>query len=256
MKKFLISSMMTIIGLASYAQDLTSDGMMNDEPNRLDFNVGLATSHLWRGLIISPSATATADIHYALDKKQNFTIGVWGGNGLDGKYKEVDYYIQYKHKGLTIGLWDLFNSTNVAKPQVFNYDKNTTTHLIDLRTSYRFPEAFPLRVEADVILYGNDRELQADLTQKSRYSTYVELSYPIISNNQIVLDAYVGAGFSLDGKSNLYSQDPDKNFNVVNAGIKATKNVSVFNHKLPVFAGLMFNPAEQHTRLQVGVSLF
>jgi hypothetical protein len=45
-------------------------------------------------------------------------------------------------------------------PRVFNYDKRTT-HLIDLRTSYRFPGNFPIRIEADVLLYSglNDREL-------------------------------------------------------------------------------------------------
>jgi hypothetical protein len=28
--------------------------------------------------------TATGYIHYALDKEQNFTVGLWGGAGFDG----------------------------------------------------------------------------------------------------------------------------------------------------------------------------
>ncbi|KQB39345.1 hypothetical protein [Flavobacterium aquidurense] len=254
--KNLFLSMITIIGLAGYAQETTPEIATSKEPSRLNFNVTLATSHLWRGLIISPSMTAMGDIHYTFDKKRKFSVGVWGGNSFDGKYTEVDYYVQYKHKGFTIGLWDLFNTTNVEHPEVFNYDKNTTTHLIDLRTSYRFSQEFPLRIEADIILYGNDKELKSDLDYKSRYSTYVELGYPLIKNNEITLDAYVGAGFSLDGKTNLYVKDSDSNFNIVNTGLKASKDISIFQYKLPVFAGIMWNPAEKYTRMQLGVSLF
>jgi hypothetical protein len=256
MKKLLIYSMVLIIGLAGYAQEIPPEITTTKEPGRLNFNVGLETSHLWRGLIINPGITITGDIHYTFDKKQNFSVGIWGGNGFDGKYTEVDYYVQYKHKGLTVGLWDLFNTTNVEHPEVFNYDKNATTHLIDFRSSYRFPEQFPLRIEADIILYGNDRELTSDLNYKNRYSTYVELGYPIIKNEQINLDGYIGGSFSLDGKSNLYSTNLNQNFNIVNAGLKASKEISILQYKLPVYAGIMWNPSEKYTRMQIGVSLF
>lgn len=254
--KNLFLSMVIIIGLSGYAQEATPESTIIKEPSRLNFNIGLETSHLWRGLIINPSMTITGDIHYTFDKNQNFSVGVWGGNGFDGKYTEVDYYFQYKRKGLTIGLWDLFNTTNVEHPEVFNYDKNTTTHLIDLRTSYRFQHEFPLRIEADILLYGNDRELKSDLDYKNRYSTYVELGYPLIKNEQITLDTYIGASFSLNGKSNLYVTDPDRNFSIVNAGLKASKDITILQYKLPVYAGIMWNPAEKYTRMQLGVSLF
>jgi hypothetical protein len=32
-------------------------------------------------------------------------------------------------------------------PRVFNYDKKTTTHLIDLKNFLSFPKTFPLRIE-------------------------------------------------------------------------------------------------------------
>jgi hypothetical protein len=67
---------------------------------------------------------------------------------------------------------------------VFNYDKRTTTHLIDLRTSYRFPETS--YTEADVLLYSglNDRELNNSNDYRSKHSTYVELSYPLIRDKK------------------------------------------------------------------------
>lgn len=261
MKKILIAVVILLTGLAGHTQnsaisDTISETKEITKPSRLDFNVELKTSHLWRGLVISGTMTAMGNIHYALDKKQNLTVGLWGGNGFDGNYKEVDYYIQYQNNGLSIALWDLFNTTAIESPAVFNYDQKTTTHLLDLRTSYQFPKAFPLRIEADFILYGNDRELQNNLSYKNRYSTYVELGYPLLKNAKITLDAYLGAGFSLNGSSHLYSSDPNSNFDIVNTGIKASKNISVFHYKLPVSAVAMWNPAQKIARIQLGVVLF
>jgi hypothetical protein len=261
MKKLFFCSVISIIGLTGYAQKTAvTDSIFEPKeiikPSRLDFNVELKTSHLWRGIVISGTMTAMGNIHYALDKKQNLKVGLWGGNGFDGNYKEVDYYIQYQSNGFSIALWDLFNTTGIESPAVFNYDRKTTTHLLDLRTSYQFPKAFPLRIEADFILYGNDRELTSNLDSKNRYSTYVELGYPLLKNEKITLDAYLGAGIALDGNSNLYASDPNRNFDIVNTGIKASKNISIFNYKLPVSAVAMWNPAEKIARIQLGVVLF
>jgi hypothetical protein len=218
--------------------------------------VELKTSHLWRGLVINNSMTAMGNIHSALDKKQKVTIGIWGGNGFDGNYKEINYYIQYQSKGFKVGLWDLFNTTNVEKPAVFNYDRKSTTHILDLRTSYQFLEEFPLRIEADVLVYGNDRELISNLDYKNRYSTYVELGYPLMKNEKIVLDAFLGAGFALNGKSHLYTTEPNSNFDIVNTGIKVSKDMSILNYKLPVSALAMWNPALKIARVQLGIVLF
>ncbi len=261
MKKIFFCSVISIIGLTGYAQKTAvTDSIFEPKeiikPSRLDFNVELKTSHLWRGIVVSGTMTAMGNIHYTLDKKQKLMVGLWGGNGFDGNYKEVDYYIQYQTNGFSVALWDLFNTTGIESPAVFNYDRKTTTHLLDLRTTYQFPKAFPLRIEADFILYGNDRELTSNLDSKNRYSTYVELGYPLLKNEKITLDAYLGAGIALDGNSNLYASDPNRNFDIVNTGIKASKNISVFNYKLPVSVVAMWNPAEKIARIQLGVVLF
>ena len=261
MRKLFYSAVISIIGLAGYAQktaiaDSISEPKEIQKKSRLDFDVELKTSHLWRGLVISGTMTAMGNIHYALDKKQKLTLGLWGGNGFDGVYKEVDYYIQYQSNGFSVALWDLFNTTEIESPAVFNYDRKTTTHVIDLRTSYQFPKAFPLRIEADFLLYGNDRELIDNLDYKNRYSTYVELAYPVYENEKIKLDAYLGAGFALNGKSHLYTTDPNSNFDIVNTGIRASKKIHVFKYHLPVSAVAMWNPALKIARIQLGVVLF
>lgn len=263
MKKIIISSIISIIGLTGYAQKTTASDSISVvtetiKPSRLDFNAGLKTSHLWRGLVINDGMTATGNIHYTLDEAQNFTVGFWGGAGFDGEYREINYYVQYQKKNLTIGLWDLFNSTGIKNPEVFNYDKSTTTHIIDLRTSYRFPESFPIRLEADVLLYSGkaDREVDANNNYKSRYSTYVEVSYPVITKQKVNLDFFMGASFSIDGESDLYKKNPQDGFGIVNTGIKVTKDISIFEYKLPVSATAMWNPANKIARVQLDINLF
>jgi hypothetical protein len=56
--------------------------------------------------------TATGYIHYALDKKKTIPL-VLGGAGFDGKYTEINYFVQYQKNNLSIALWDLFNTTGI-----------------------------------------------------------------------------------------------------------------------------------------------
>lgn len=263
MKNQIIAAVMLLTGLANYGQSSTAiDTVAVDKkeikPSRLDFNVGLETSHLWRGLIINDGMTATGNIHYALNESQTFKVGFWGGAGFDGNYREINYYVQYQKNNLSIALWDLFNTTGIATPKVFNYDKLTTTHIIDLRTSYRFPESFPLRIEADVLLYSglNDRELNSDNDFQSRHSTYVELSYPLIRDQKVNLNAFIGAAFPLNGSKHLFTNKVASDFDIVNTGIKATKDIEIFNYHLPVSATAMWNPSNKIARIQLDVSLF
>ncbi|MCG9791331.1 hypothetical protein [Flavobacterium algicola] len=263
MNKFIIAAVISFTGWISHAQEAVKKDSsavvpIETQPSRLDFNVGIETSHLWRGLVINDGMTATGNIHYALNKSQTFKVGIWGGAGFDGNYREINYYVQYQKNNLSIGLWDLFNTTGIETPKVFNYDKLTTTHIIDLRTSYRFPEAFPIRIEADILLYSglNDRELDSNNEYRSRNSTYVELSYPVIVDQKVNLNAFVGAAFPLNGSKHLFTTKANSDFDIVNAGITATKNIEIFNYKLPVSATAMWNPANKIARIKLDINLF
>ena len=263
MKKKLLVAVILLTGLAVYAQktivpDTINASKAEIKTSRLDFNVNLRTSHLWRGLVINDGMTATGYIHYALDKKQNYTVGFWGGAGFDGKYTEINYFVQYQKNNLSIALWDLFNTTGIETPRVFNYDKRTTTHLIDLRTSYRFPGNFPIRIEADVLLYSglNDRELNNSNDYRSKHSTYVEVSYPLIRDQKVNLNVFMGAAFPINGSKHLYTNKIESNFDIVNTGMTVTKNIEIFDYKLPVSATAMWNPANKIARIQLDVGLF
>jgi hypothetical protein len=162
-----------------------------------------------------------------------------GGAGFDGDYREINYAVPKNN--LIYALWNLFNTTGIETPMVFNYDKLTTTHY-RLKNIISFPKAFPLRIEADVFLYTgkNDRELDFNNNYNSRYSTYVELSYPV--ENQVNASLYIGGVFALDGSSNLYRADQSKDFGIVNTGFRSTKDISFGVKLLPVSATAMWNP--------------
>ena len=255
MKNILI----VFVALIAVQMGFSQETELKDSP--IDFNVDVKTNHLWRGLVITDKPMVAVFSKLKLNKSGSFTTGFWGGmafsNESDGtSYKEINYYAQYVKNGLSIGIWDLFNTRSVAVPDVWNYDKNTTTHLIDLRTSYQFNDNFPLRLEADVLLYGSgDSQLNSGGDRDQRYSTYVEASYPVIRDTKVNLKGFVGAGFSFDGDTHLYG-DGGQNFDLVNVGLTATKILRFSDLSFPVSATTMWNPSLRIARVQLAISLF
>lgn len=253
MKKIIVF-VVFIAAQVSYAQEIE----LKDSP--IDFNVDVKTNHLWRGLVITDKPMVAVFSKLNLNKSASFTAGFWGGMAFSNdddntSYKEINYYVQYAKNRFSIGLWDLFNTRSVAHPDIWNYDKNTSTHLIDLRTSYTFNERFPLRMEVDVLLYGSgDAQLNgSDLEQ--RYSTYAEVSYPIIRKSKVNLKAFAGASFSINGDTHLYG-DGQQNFDLVNVGFTATKTLRFEDLRFPVSATTFWNPSLRIARVQLAVSLF
>ncbi|AYN00430.1 hypothetical protein [Chryseobacterium sp. 3008163] len=242
----------------------------NQEDSRLDFTANIQNNHLWRGLIITDKPVIMGNVSYALDKDKNWKVGIWGASSMtddkDGThYKEINYYVQYSNGRLYIGLWDLFNSRNintaVASDDIFNYSNRKTAHIIDLRTNYTFGPAFPLNIEADIMLYGGANAgevvLEYDGTyKKNKYSTYVQVSYPVIKDKKVNLDAFVGAGFALNDKNFLYGNGTNS-FDIVNVGVKATKSLKITEHyTLPVSMMAMWNPSNKFARIQLAATVF
>ena len=249
-----------LILVAAFAAQMTIAQEKTLKESPIDFSVDLKTNHLWRGLIITDKPMAAVFMKLKLNKSGSFTTGFWGGmsfsNESDGtSYKEIDYYVQYAKNGLSIGLWDLFNTRGAVNPDVWDYDKTSTGHLLDLRTSYRFKESFPLTVEADVLLFGGKDGQYTNLDYEQRYSTYIQVSYPLIKESKVDLDGFVGAGFSLNGDTHLYG-DGNENFNLVNVGLTASKIIALGDYNVPVSTTIMWNPSLEYARIQLAISLF
>ena len=241
---------------------LFSTQLMNAQDGKVvDFTASLQTNHLWRGLVITDKPMAAVLTTFNPDKKGIFTFGFWGGTSFSNEsdnthYKEINYYLQYASHGFSIGLWDLFNTRGVKEPDIWNYDRKETGHLLDLRTSYKFSESLPLRLELDMLMYGSgDTELNDSGDDvKQRYSTYTQVSYDIHSDI-VTVTPFIGAGFSLNGDTHLYGNGKH-NFDIVNMGITAAKQVKIGNWNLPVSATTMWNPSTKYARVQLAVTLF
>ena len=261
MKKFIKIGLL-VLPFISYAQ---TDSL---KQSPLEFTAGIQTNHLWRGLIISDKPMVSAMASLSLNKEKSLKLGVWGGtsisNEADGThYKEINYFLKYEKNNLSIGVWDLYNSRREAylgANDIYGYAKSRTKHIIDLRTSYQLPEKFPLKIEADVLLYGSEDALYNDNGDydKNKYSTYVELSYPFIKNSTVNLNGFIGSAFVFNGKEGNYSLygNGENNFQVVNVGVTASKNITVFNKKLPVSMTTMWNPTSKFARIQIATTLF
>ncbi len=261
--------MNTIIKLAlCIAPTILTAQTENLKQSPVDISAGIQTNHLWRGLIITDKPMVSAQATLGLNKSKTVQLGIWGGtsiaNEADGThYKEIDYFIRYADKGLSIGLWDLYNSRSEAKNGaygVFNYSKESSKHILDLRTSYQFPQTFPIRVEADVLLYGPADAIYTVNGEydKNKHSTYVEIGYPMIQNSTVNLNTFIGSAFTFSGEKGNYSLygDGKDNFQVVNVGFTASKDVNVFNKKIPVSLTTMWNPTNKYARVQIATKLF
>lgn len=247
MKKILLSALVLTFGF----------GVANaqEEESRIKVSGTFETSHLWRGLEISEKPTLSTQISLDITKDGALTAGVWGGMAVsnesdDSHYKEIDYYVQYAKSGFSIGVWDLYNMRG-EDGTIGDYEEDDTHHIIDLRTSYQFNDNFPLRLEADVLLYGNDVKDDGD----NVYSTYVEASYPFVKGKKVDFKGFVGAGFALNGDTHLYG-DGEDSFDIVNVGFTATKKVKIFDAHIPISATALWNPSLEIARVQLSASLF
>ncbi len=250
--------LIVLVAILSVQMGVAQETEKKDSP--IDFSVNLQSNHLWRGLVITDKPMVAVFTTIKLNESGSFTAGLWGGmaisNESDGThYKEINYYMQYASNGFSIGLWDLFNTRGAASPDVWDYDKETTGHLLDLRTSYNFGSKFPLTLEVDVLLYGSGDSQLNNGDFEQRYSTFAKVSYPLIGNSYVNLDGFVGAGFSLNGDTHLYG-DGQENFDLVSVGFITSKTVKLGSYNLPVAVTTLWNPSLKIARVELAATIF
>lgn len=222
----------------------------------LNLGVGLQNMHLWRGLQVADGGVISADVNLGLFK-DNFKIGLWGGTDITGRYKEFDYYLSYSIAGFSVSVWDIFNYSpgiygSDKSYNIFNYNRNSTIHFIDVSLGYNFDVLLnvPLSVNWSTIIQG--RDLNSSGT--NMYSTYVYAEYSVFRNEKWKVDLGLGGVFGLnrteaDGKSNFYGNDM-----LNQISLKTSYNLRIKDFTFPLFAHAMWNPDSGNGYLQVGLS--
>lgn len=142
---------------------LEKDTIIANE-NVVELNARIESMHRWRGNASSDRPTVTGTLKVNLDKAKKLQVGVWGASAIanetSGKhYKEIDYFVTYQvSPKFSVGIWDQYPMKNIENPNIFDYNSKTTNHYIDLEMIYYFGDEFPLKIQTDVALYGNDFE--------------------------------------------------------------------------------------------------
>lgn len=244
MKKFFTIIAAALISLTAGAQ------------TKLNYSVGLETSHLWRGYEVANGLITDAQVGF---QAGGFQIGLWGGMSVtSNSYREFDYFASYSVGGFTVSLWDIYNySPGSSRPggtednwmDIFNYNKRTTGHILDLGLAYNFGEKFPLTLSWNTIVQGRD----LDSKDKNMFSTYVNAAFVAYENDHWRFTPSVGGSFHLAGEGNNFYSQSAAGLNEVR--LTTTYKLKVGKLDMPISATAMWNPNANRGYFSASVNL-
>ena len=195
-------------------------------------NVDLLSRYIWRGLDIghAPSIQPCLSLSW-----KDFTIGAWGAYKLTGEGdQETDFFINKTFGFISVSMWDYWNFNDTIKNDFFDYNKTTTSHLLEAQVMLMGGETLPFNFLAGYFFYGADPSK----------SLYLELQFvPELK----AADVMFFAGYQATGT--YYAEKPG----FVNIGCTVAKPISITDRlALPLKLSLIFSPAESRTRLVAG----
>lgn len=183
---------------------------------------------MWRGIENGTSPAVMPTVGYS---KGGFDVYVWGGFAYNDTYREIDLSVGYTWDNFKLELIDYF--CPYKGNDFFDFNKETTTHIIELVTTYEF-EKLPMYITAGSFLFGDDKNENGE----NAYSSYAEVGYTHKFNEKNSLKGVVGAALN---KS--YYNGYEKNFSLANITAAYTR---VFNfwkfEEFPVTASYTYNP--------------
>lgn len=244
---------------------------MGMQAQKLHYNAGLETSHLWRGLEVGNGLIFNNDVSIS-DNNGHFKLGLWGGMSTDGDYKEADVYFNFNHSGFNLAVWDLWNfSAGIpGNGKYFTWAADRTSHLTDVAISYDFKPMcnFPLTLTWATLVQGRDRgnvarddngKIVDPLNEAQNvYSTFVQAAYRIYEDEDWNVDASVGGAFALnpyDKKYGLNNNLYGKHAGVTDVRLGATYKLKIGKYTLPVGGQMMWNPEASKAYFRATVTL-
>jgi hypothetical protein len=220
------------------------------------FNTGvdLMSRYVWRGMNLggsSPSIQPTLEFSAG-----NFTLGTWGAFSMsDGvTVQETDLYLSYSIKEMfSITVTDyFFPDETLSNNHYFEFDKDSTGHLLEGAVSFDGTDKIPFTFLAAVNFWGADAK-KAD--GKNQFSTYLELGF---NGRCKEIDYNIFAGFTPNspdaekGETGFYADKAG----FINLGITISKEIQITDKfSLPVTTSFIVNPQAENVFLVVGISL-
>lgn len=264
---FTLSLFAILLGISSriVAQNTNTNNKI-----KVELGADLYSRYVWRGTQYggsSPSLQPSLSASYG-----NFVINAWGAYSLGGinPSQEMDLSLSYSFLNdvFTAVITDYYFPTEDAPYNYFNYNKNSTGHVLELGASFNGTKEIPFSFSAYVNFFGTDAirlnndPASPDFNQKTgiQYSNYFELAYNTSVQN-VDLSLFMGGTLSKPkkantatgfiGESGFYGKNPG----VVNLGITASKAVKITtDYSTTLTASLITNPQTKNVFLIFGIS--
>ncbi len=216
----------------------------NNSKLKLESGIDLATTYLWRGYEFGngPVIQPWTQLSYG-----NLSGGIWGTTNFVGDSKEIDFYLKYNFKNLTLSFTDLFTIVNNGINQnYFDFNNSSTEHVSELGLSYTIAENFPLSIYGGMLLYGQQMDPSAD---GMNHSLYGEISYP---GNYMDYSYSFFAGF-VPTESAFYQTE---GFSFINIGFNLGKSLKITDQfSIPTNLTLSTSPERKSICFAVKCSL-
>jgi len=240
MKYFLI-----ILWISFFPLSNVSAGGFDTEkenPSPVDMDVSLVSQHLWRGTAKGAAPAVKPGVRVNI--LEGFSVAGGAVYSVDQSYDEVDLSMSYKISDIQISLSDYYSPDEggYKTNRIFNYDKESTDHYLDLELDYQPFQHTPIGFKMATALWGN----RFNQYGENRYSTYLETNYQF-KQSDYLLDFF----FGISPGNGLYSE----NFNVVNMGMTFQKMFEYSSEKsFPIAASIVGNPAQKQLHVSFALS--
>lgn len=236
--------------------------------NKVNIGAELNSRYIWRGIQLADGPCIQPFIEYQCN---NFKIGSWASYSLiSTKGTEFDIYISYSllNEMFSIAVWDYFFPNENGVEKFFDYDKNSTKHIIEPTITYNGTEKFPLYVSASCNVFGADaKKVNNDINSSdfnkevgNQYSFYFEAGYNFNCMNtksKIFIggtpnnpkNSDLNTGFI--GENGYYA----KKSGLINCGISSSKEIKINdNYSIPFKVSVLTNPIEEKVFFVMGLS--
>ena len=229
MFKLLCSALFILFFIQAKSQLLISDA-----------EVMLQSRHIWRGTklgskpVIEPSVTISAN---------RFSFNFWAAVTPNNSYSEIDLIpsCQFNHFQLT--LFDYYNPVAGNNNQFLNFRQGKNRHSLELSIDNSTDEDQHLKWMIGTFIAGDKNEN----TGNAYYSTYIEISYPILFR-EIEITPFTG----LTPFHGYYAN----RFAFINSGLLFRKIFKLSKMlELPIFSSFIVNSHTKKSFFSVGTGI-
>lgn len=199
-------------------------------------NADIYSRYIWRGSALSSGPVFQPGLSASY---KDFTLGYYGSYKIAGTGdNEINLFISKSFGPLTLEIWDYWSYDNFNIREIKNYNRATTSHLLEGIVTLSAGEFAPLSLSAGWLFYGTD----------ATNSIYLELQYAIpVKRSEVVFTA----GYQANG---TYYSDRRGFVNLsatYNQPLAVSEKVS-----LDLILSLTANPAEKRVFFTAGISIY